>query len=129
MALPVGRWQALGRCQWRMPRCWPNGCPAAPGVGDPCQRPSLPGHEASSLRLLQAEVVVKAVQAKLLQVLPQLHRLPEIETGALHSSHLPWARRTAVSAAHPHTSKHPRHWPLCRVEIPRFGELRVLSHL
>lgn len=127
MALPVGGWRALGRCRWRMPRGWPNGRPVAPAVGDPCHGPSLPGRKASSLHLRQAEVVVKAIQLKLLQVLPQLHRLPEIKTGALHGGHLPWAGRTAVSAAHSHGSKHLRCWPLRRVEIPRFGELRVLS--
>lgn len=111
MALPVGGWRALGRCQWRMPSGWPNGHPMAPGVGDPCQGPSIPGHKASSLHLLQAEVVVEAVQMKLLQVLPQLHRLPQIEAGALHGGHLPWARRKAVSAIYSPTSKHLWHWP------------------
>lgn len=64
---------------------------ARPGSrgGDSCQGPSLPGHKASILPLVQAEVVVEAIQVKLLQVLAQLHRLPEIESSALHSSHLP----------------------------------------
>lgn len=38
---------------------------------------------------MQAEIVVEAIQVKLLQVLAQLHRLPEIESSALHGGHLP----------------------------------------
>lgn len=58
-------------------------------AGDSCQGPSLPGYKTSILPLMQAEVVVKAIQVKLLQVLAQLHRLPEIESSALHGGHLP----------------------------------------
>lgn len=56
---------------------------------DSGQGPSLPGHKAPILPLVQAEVVVEAIQVKLLQMLAQLHGLPEIEASALHSSHLP----------------------------------------
>lgn len=70
--------------------------------GDPRGVPALPGHQASSPSWRQAEVVVEAVQVELPQVLPQLHGLPEVKSGALHGSHLPWARRAAVSAlTHP----------------------------
>lgn len=64
---------------------------APPGSrgGDSCQGPSLPGHKASILPLMQAEIVVKAIQVKLLQMLAQLHRLPEIKSSALHRGHLP----------------------------------------
>lgn len=70
--------------------------------GDPWGVPALPGHQASSPSRRQAEVVVEAVQMELPQVLPQLHGLPEVKSGALHGSHLPWMMRAAASAlAHP----------------------------
>lgn len=62
--------------------------PASRG-GIPAKVPALPGHEAPVLSLVQAEVVVEAVQVKFLQVFAQLHGLPEIEGGALHGGHLP----------------------------------------
>lgn len=70
----------MGLAQW---------APHGSRGGDSSKGPSLPGHKASILPLVQAEVVVEAIQVKLLQVLAQLHRLPEIKCSALHSGHLP----------------------------------------